>query len=237
MLFQDYTIIPNLATTSYTLNEKKSRSFAKRMATEEIYDVKLAPSFDNEKLVDIVPQLHKIFSEILTEVRPSDIRDTDFGRIYVNHPDLSTPITVPPTQWHDIDADTVLRRIEHVLSSKSALRVTDGFEIHVGSVRIPSGEGRSKVKYVLGDNTCLDKKKSIVRIKNEDTLCLPRAIVAAQAKADGQSKYHKIKRSHHPLQTYMALNVIHDAGNHLEDKFDILDIPDFKEVRIYNSGV
>ena len=80
------------------------------MATEEIYGVKLGSSFDNKQLVEIIPKLNKIFSDVLKKVRPSYVRGTDLGRIYITHPELNTPITVSPRHWHKIDAQTILQK-------------------------------------------------------------------------------------------------------------------------------
>ena len=200
------------------------------MATEEIYGVKLGSSFDDKKLVEIIPKLNKIFSDVLKKVRPSYVRGTDLGRIYITHPELNTPITVSPRRWHKIDAQTILQKIEHVLTSKNALRVTDGFEIHVGSVRIPAGEGRSKVKFTMGDNDCIQNKKSMVKIKNQDNLCLPRAIAVGLAKLHDNPKYTQIKRSDRPVQKNEALQIIYAAGKSPDHQFDLSDVYDFEEI-------
>ena len=142
---------------------------------------------------------------------------------------MNTPITVSPRRWHKIDARTILQKIEHVLTSKSALRVNDGFEIHIGSVRIPAGEGRSKVKFTMGDNDCIHNKKSMVKIKNNDNLCLPRAIAVGLAKLHDDPKYTQIIRSERPIQRYKALDLIYAAGKNPEHQFDLSDIYDFEE--------
>ena len=68
-LLQDYTLDKE-ESESYTLKMKKSRSFAKSTATEKIYGVKLGSSFDDKTLVDILPQLNKIFSDVLKKSDP-----------------------------------------------------------------------------------------------------------------------------------------------------------------------
>ena len=161
----------------------------------------------------------------------SYVSRTDLGRIYITHPELNIPITVSPRRWHKIDSQAILPKIEYVLTSKNALRVTDGFEIHVGSVRIPAGEGRSKVKFTMCDNDCIHIKKCMVKIKNNDNLCLrlPRAIAVGLAKLHDNPKYTEIRHSDHSIQRYKALDLVYAAGKTPERQFDLSDIYDFEE--------
>ena len=97
------------------------------MADEVIYDVNLSPSLQNATVSSILPDIRVVFDSVLTQVRPSDIRDTDMARIYISHPDLNVPITVSPRVWANIDSTTIMDKLEHVLTSKTSLRTDDTF--------------------------------------------------------------------------------------------------------------
>ena len=57
-------------------------------------------------------------------------------------------------------------------------------------VEAPQGSGRSKLKHnIVNIKEYLHKKKSIITIKNQDNLCLARALVVAIAKVDNAPNY------------------------------------------------
>ena len=68
---------------------------------------------------------------------------------------------------------------------------------------MPSGgKGRKRTDVSLEKH--LDKKKSVVRIQNNDDLCMARALVVAKAKADDNPQYKSIVDHRWPMQTRMA---------------------------------
>ena len=58
----------------------------------------------------------------------------------------------------------------------------------------------------------LEKKKSIVRIRNEDDLCMVRALVVAKAKLDNNPRNRHIRMSDRPLQMRLAQKLHQNAG-------------------------
>lgn len=64
---------------------------------------------------------------------------------------------------------------------------TDNFEITSTVVKLPVGKGRTNYCKYNTFYECIQKKKGFIQICTalNDNLCLPRAIVVAQAYADG----------------------------------------------------
>ena len=113
--------------------------------------------------------------------RPSDIVDTDLVRLYLTHKDLDVPITIAPTQWGKFSPETIIDKLEYVLSSKQSLKVDSSFELHMTTIYDATGSGRTGILELTGSASCLLRKKSIVHISNSDDKCLYRAIIVAKA--------------------------------------------------------
>ena len=58
----------------------------------------------------------------------------------------------------------------------------------------------------------LEKKRSIVRIRNDDDLCMARALVVAKAKLDNDPQYKSIVDHRRPMQTRLAQELHQNAG-------------------------
>ena len=213
----------------YILSERNRRSALQRTVEEVIYDIKLDDRYDNRKLADILPHLDNVFRDVLRDVRPSTARDTDLVRIYLQHPDLRVPITIPLRPWSDLKVRDVMDKIEHVLTSKESLRVQEGFNIHVGTIEVPDGGGRSKVVHVTGENSCLKRKKSVVTIQNTDNLCLARSIVVALAKLHGDPLYDSIRKPRME-QRIRAQELQQQAGMPADTVCGLNDIQKFEDV-------
>ena len=56
------------------------------------------------------------------------------------------------------------------------------------------------------------KKKSIIRIQNEDDLCMARALVVAKAKLDEDPQYKYVADHRKPMQTRFAQELHQNAG-------------------------
>ena len=56
------------------------------------------------------------------------------------------------------------------------------------------------------------KKRSIVRIQNDDDLCMARALVVAKAKLDNDPQDRQIRDHRWPMQTRLAQELHQNAG-------------------------
>ena len=58
----------------------------------------------------------------------------------------------------------------------------------------------------------LERKKSIIRIQNDDDLCMARGLVVAKAKLESDPQDCQIRNHQRPMQTRLAQELHHNAG-------------------------
>ena len=154
----------------------------------------------------------KIFHHLLEEVKEG-MAPNDQVRFILRSEQLETPISIPFMTVERLNAERVYSQLERVIQSNQEFRLNDTVTIDINHVESPVGSGKSKLKrttYNIDDY--LDLKNSVVRIKNNDDLCLARALVVGIAKVDKDPKYKQIKRSNRPVQREKAL-ALHRAAN------------------------
>ena len=110
-----------------------------------------------------------------------------------------------------LTTERILAEFERVIQSNKEFRLNDTVEINVIHVSMPTGGKRSKCLEVNLEKH-LDKKKSIVRIRNEDELCMARALVVVKAKLDNDPRDRQIRDHRRPMQTRLA-RVLHQNAN------------------------
>ena len=79
--------------------------------------------------------------------------------------------------------ERVFSQIERVVQSNRDFRLNDTVVVDIVHVEAPQGSGR-KPRTILNIKEFLHKKKAIIAIKNNDDLCLARALVVAIAKIE-----------------------------------------------------
>ena len=109
-----------------------------------------------------------------------ELEEGDVGRIYVNHPALEKPVVVPPRPLNGLNHDVIMVAVENVLQSEENLDVTDGFDVQLGVARIERGGTNGRP--ITNVQDARFSKRAIVAIKNEDSLCLARALAVGIAK-------------------------------------------------------
>ena len=154
----------------------------------------------------------KIFHHLLEEVTEG-MAPNDQVRFILRSEQLETPISLPFMPVERLTSERVYSQLERVIQSNQEFRLNDTVTIDINHVESPVGSGRSKLKrttYNIDDY--LDQKNSVVRIKNNDDLCLARALAVGIAKVDKDPRYNQIKRSDRPVQREKAL-ALHRAAN------------------------
>ena len=154
----------------------------------------------------------KIFHHLLEEVKEG-MAPNDQVRFILRSEQLETPISIPFMTVKRLTTERVYSQLERVIQSNQEFRLNDTVTIDINHVESPVGSGRSKLKrttYNIDDY--LDQKNSVVRIKNNDDLCLARALVVGIAKVDKDPRYNQIKKSDRPVQREKAL-ALHRAAN------------------------
>lgn len=115
-------------------------------------------------------------------------------RLTVQCPELDYPISLPFMKVAQLSANLLLSEIERVLQSYEEFVVDQSLEIEVVHVKLPSGKGHKKKRYVDLEKS-LKEKRSFIKIINRDHLCCARAIVTVKARIDKHPKWNSIRKS------------------------------------------
>ena len=107
--------------------------------------------------------------------------------------------------------ERILAEFERVIQSNQEFRLNDTVEINLIHVSMPTGGKRSKRSEVNLEKH-LEKKKSIIRIRNEDDLCMARALVVAKAKLDNDPQDHQIRNHRRAMQTRLTKELHQNTG-------------------------
>ena len=153
-------------------------------------------------LLESYETTHKIIYHLLEDVKEG-MAPNDKVRFILRSEQLETPISLPFMTVERLTAERVYSALERVIQSNQEFRLNDTVTIDINHVESPQGSGRKKrTTYNIDD--FLNQKGSVVRIKNDDDLCLARALVVARAKKDNDPRYDQIRRSNRPLQREKA---------------------------------
>ncbi len=76
---------------------------------------------------------------------------------------------------------------------------------------LPKGRGKRK-RDTVDMESYLKSKRSVIRIRDNDDLCLARALVVAIAKADGDKRYKQLANHRKPSQKKAACELHEKAG-------------------------
>ena len=114
-----------------------------------------------------------------------------------------------------LTTEHILAKFEQVIQSNQEFRLNDTVEINVIHVSMPIGGKRSKRSEVNLEKH-LEKKRTIVRIRNDDNLCMARALVVAKAKLDSDPQYKYVSDHRKPMQTRLVRELHQNANVLLE---------------------
>jgi len=171
----------------------------------------------------------------------ADSNDYDLVGAEFIHLSLSTPVLVSFRRRDEFHGSQILHLLERIMQSNSQLTLDDNkIKIKFVKVTLPQGEGHHKRQCTNLDKQ-LKLKRSIIRIKNKDKLCLARALVVAKAilehMADLTNKtlfrrFQNMCRPDTPklkLQFNAAKNLMKDAG--LEKHEGACGIPELDKLQ------
>ena len=117
--------------------------------------------------------MHALFDTILQETK-REYGDAGVMRIYISHPKLEKSIIIPPTYLGYLNSQKILDYIDTVLYSAGEIPADDELIVNAAVVEFVTGSGRKAIIDIDNDLLC---KRAIVKIRNTDYSCLPRAIV------------------------------------------------------------
>jgi hypothetical protein len=135
-------------------------------------------------------QLHEIFDSLLDTVI-GDVPENDQVRFVLQSPQLEKPISLPFLSASRLTTEQILAQIERVVQSNHEFRLNDSVNVNVIQVEMPQG-GTGTKRSEINLEKHFTNKRSIVRIQNEDDLCLARALIVSIAKIENDSRYKSI---------------------------------------------
>ena len=163
-------------------------------------------------LIDSYERTQKIFEQLLNDVTEG-MDERDQVRFVLRSDQLDTPISMPFMPVIQLTPERIFSQIERVVQSNRDFRLNDTVTVDIIHVEAPQGSGRSRPKRdILNIREYLHKKRSIVTIKNNDNLCLARALVTAIAKIEKAPNYRNMMRSGNKIQEKEAKK-LHAAAN------------------------
>ena len=224
----------------FQLEVIQSRSFKQSHAAREItYRAKLKDSSDDVPLNNLLHHLYALFDTILQETK-RDYGNAGVMRIYISHPKLEKSIIIPPTYLGYLSSQKILDYIDTVLYSGGEIPADDELIVNAAVVEYVTGSGR---KAIIDIDNDLLSKRAIVKIRNTDFSCLPKAIVvghnhmlAKMNKDEASVKMYNRVRDHRcSLQRIEATNLRKALGipnNRFGTMEDIYFYEDFLQIGI-----
>ena len=161
-------------------------------------------------LIESYERTQAILEHLLNDVT-RDMNGKDQVRFVLRSDQLDTPISLPFMAAEQLTTEKVFSQIERVIQSNRDFRLNDTVTIDIIHVEAPQGSGRSK-RTTLNIREYLHKKGSVITIKNNDNLCLARALVVAIARIEKDPKYRILINSRRGTQQMKAME-LHRAAN------------------------
>jgi hypothetical protein len=209
----------------FTVTNVKQVQMKKFKTTGTDYTVRFTNTFANMELSQYHGQLHKIFDSLLNTVI-GDVPENDQVRFVLQSPQLEKPISFPFLPASRLTTECILAQIERVVQSNHEFRLNDSVNVNVIHVEMPQGGTETK-RSEINLEKHLTKKGSVIRIQNEDDLCLARALVVSIAKIENDSRYKSIIDHRNLLQGRLAHD-LHQKANVLIGKCGINEVKQFQ---------
>ena len=202
--------VPEPEQDFYEIETTKKYNSKKFQMTATDHTVRFNNTLDDLDLLESYERVQRIFGHLLNDVT-RDMNERDKVRFVLRSDQLNTPISIPFMLVPQLTPERVFSQIERVVQSNRDFRLNDTVIVDILHVEAPQGSGRSK-RTTLNIREYLHEKRSIVTIKNNDNLCLARALVVAVAKAENAPNYRLLTRSDRSNQEKEAKK-LHAAAN------------------------
>ena len=173
-----------------SVKEVKSKKF--RM-TGTNYTVRFNNTLSELDLVESYERTREIFQHLLNDVT-AGMNEKDQVRFVLRSTQLETPISLPFMSVLQLTPEHVFSQLERVIQSNQDFHLNDTVTVDITHVKAPQGSGRKRTVLDIGE--FLHKKRSVITIRNNDDLCLARALVTAIAKIEKDPGYKYLV---HPL--------------------------------------
>ncbi len=137
--------------------------------------------------------------------------ENDLIRFVLRTEQLDKPISLPFMPVSRLTPERLYSQIERVVQSHQEFRLDQTVIVDIVHVEMLQGKGKRK-RDTIDLESYLESKRSVIRIRNNDDLCLARALVVAIAKADGDKRYSLLADHRKPSQRKAACELHEKAG-------------------------
>ena len=186
----------------YTIEGVKEVSIKKFKTKGTNYTLRFNNAMGDVEIKDVHEHLHDVFQHILDDT-VGDVPSRDQVRMIIHSAQLKTPISFPFKPAQALTTERILSEVQRVVQSNQHFRLNDTVDVNVIHVSMPSGGKRGK-RTELSLEKHLEKKKSVICIRNDDNLCMARALVVAKSKIDNDPQYGYLADHRKPMQTRLA---------------------------------
>jgi hypothetical protein len=159
----------------------------KRFRTEgHTFSLKLK-NLDQSNITTVGSQ---VFTAVLDKVAAEEgSGDSNRFGVCFKHPSLERPVLIPFRRRQELTGDAIMTEIQRVMQSVKSLKMDEEMSITITHVHLPSGEGNGNKRQMGLWQPWWEKHSNghggcFIKITNSDSLCLARAIVVAQARAE-----------------------------------------------------
>jgi hypothetical protein len=175
-------------------------SYSKRYnAQQELFHIKLTiPT--TETFETLYSDLLEVLDKLSNKFKDTLDQENDRIGLSLLHPDLNAPeINIPMQRPKNLTGHLILTHIGKVIQSQESLLLDGRLSFETKVIKGVKGRGQLKLKDAKGVHNFMKKKRGISVIKNDDNLCLPRAIVVAQAWHKFFSEHTITKHDYHTI--------------------------------------
>ena len=152
--------------------ESVGQVYTKKFRTNATsYRVQFTNVFADVEITSLHEQLHEIFQQVLDET-VSGILLQDQVRFLLHSNQLDKPIHFPFMSAERLTTEHILAKFEQVIQSNQEFRLNDTVEINAIHVSMPPIGGKGSKRSKVNLEKHLEKKRSIVRKRNDDDLCM-----------------------------------------------------------------
>ena len=215
---------------------KESCSFRNTNAAHEMtYKVKMARNDPDLLFNNLLPNLQAIFDTLLHHTR-EQYGNQGVAQIYIDHPKLESPIIVRPKYIWELSGTEIMEVIEKVLTSTGNIPADDELDINIAIIKLLKGSAHRSITNIKKDTIA---KRCFITIRNDDLLCLPRAIVVAVARLNHirnvsdvtlKKEYDKIRKKGSQYQRDQAFQLLLRTGIPPNRPGISQDIPFYEDV-------
>ena len=165
-----YWVVQNEG-VSYSVKYKKRRND---------YTFKLRSDLKLEEVSDVFKYIELMMQDLITVIT-KNIPVTDKVNITIDNSSLDFPICLGYESLYKITSKFIMSEISGVLQSNDMFLLNNSFKITVNSVQMDVGGSRKSLDHFTSLNSGILKKKSIIHINNNDSLCLARSLCVGLA--------------------------------------------------------